>query len=664
MDVSRYKDIFLNETRENLSLLNQLLVRLEGNPSQPDIIDEIFRSIHTIKGSSATMKYDKIMELAHEIENIFDIWRSGKGRPEPDLIEIIFNALDNLENLIDEVETGNEERSDISSILRRLKVAQSLIKEVGQREGPQAKIKLSPVEQKALEKAEEKGRTAFKIEITLEVNCAFKSVRAYMIFKSLEEWGEIIGSSPARSFIESEDFDVSYELGFEVYFVTEKDQESLQKSLNPIPEVHEVLITPLEVEELPPPKTEEMINKVSAPVGGEVLGPQPRVEKLTPTFKVSSRVQVNIEYLDDLMRLVEELVIYKSRLVQVGSKYNLEELNELLIYVSRLTSNLQDEVMRVRMVPILQIFDRFPRMVRDFAREKGKEIELVIEGREIEVDRTILEQIGDPLIHLIRNSIDHGIEPIVERTAKGKYPRGVIWLRAERTRNEILITVEDDGRGMDPDLLLKVALEKRAITPEEASQLTEEEILMLITIPGVSTAKEVTDVSGRGVGMDIVMAKLRDLGGNLEISSSLGKGSKFTMRLPLTLAIIPAMLIRIGEEVYAISLSHVGEVIDVYKDDIKTVKGQKVILWRGMVVPLLKLSDVFGCQQEERYPLSVVVVEIGNRRGGLIVDSLVDQQEIVIKSLGKILSEVKGFAGVTILGDGSPSLILDIKSLL
>jgi two-component system chemotaxis sensor kinase CheA len=378
-------------------------------------------------------------------------------------------------------------------------------------------------------------------------------------------------------------------------------------------------------------------------------------------------VRVDIDKLDSLLNLVGELVINKTRLEQIGITHRLTDLVETIEQMDRVTTDLQNVVMKVRMVPVGQVFNRFPRMVRDLSRELNKEINLIIQGEETELDRTVIDEIGDPLVHLLRNSIDHGIEHPDERVAKGKNPVGEVRLIASHEGNNVVILVEDDGKGINAEVIKQKAMEKGLITQAEADKMDANEAVRLVFLPGFSTAEVVTDVSGRGVGMDAVKNKIESLGGMVDVETKINEGSKFKIRLPLTLAIIQALLVEVAKEIYAIPLGSIDSTINLEPSDIKTIQNREVILLRGQIIPIIRLADVLQiprAESEDSGELFVVIVHMGEFRAGIIVDNLIGQQEIVIKSLGKLLAGIKVIAGATILGNGQVALILDIGSLV
>lgn len=616
MENEEYLDIFISESREYLTSLDQSILELERNPEDREILNEIFRYAHTLKGMASTMGFNNIAEISHQMENLLDRVRKNEISVSSDLIDVLLEALDILKDIIEAIAEGKDPEFDVSGILNKIKNFSG---------------------EKIKNKAEDKEK--YKLKVRISPDCALKSVRAFMVLRNLEGLAEIIESEPSLQEIENGNFEDEFEL-----LVTTHDPEKVKKAVEEISEIENV-----EISREGEKKTTKEESKKS----------------IKDILKASQSVRISIDKLDMLMNLVGELVIAKSRLFQIGEKHNLKELKEALLGIDRLSTYLQELVTQMRMVEVGFIFNRFPRMVRDLAKEEGKKINLIIEGKEIELDRTVLDEIGDPLVHLLRNSVDHGIETPEERIKAGKSETGTIKLIAMREKNHVKIIVEDDGRGIDPEKVKKKAVERGIITEEEASKLDDNEAINLIFTPGFSTADKVTGVSGRGVGMDVVKSKINSLGGSVDIVSQVGKGTKITLTLPLTLAIIQALLVGVGGETYAIPLNNVVEILDVRENSLKTIRNNEVINLRGKILPIVMLDKLLGISRNgraSRFP--VVVVDRGNQLLGLGVDKLVGQQEIVIKSFDSILKGIRGFAGATIMGDGKVVLILDIASLV
>lgn len=682
MDMSEYMSMFLDESKENLQNLNQSLLQLESSPNNLALLDEIFRVAHTLKGMSATMGFTNVAELTHEMENVLDKLRKGEIKVLPEVVDVLFQCLDNLENLISNITSGEDELVNTTDLMAKLRGLLSIgdTTLVGQLEAENISLdceltnNLNEFEKEIVSQAQEKGFQTYRLIVTLEEECLLKAARAFMVFRELEEVGEVVKTIPEVKELEEGEFNRD----FEIYLITKADKEDLATKVMDVSEVEKIQIDEITLDKTgeneepltkkPNIKSLSEESEAVPAVVGENKGALAKPNNTnTGKNKLSQTVRVDIERLDNLMNLVGELVINRTRLEQIGLKHGLSDLGETLEQVGRITTDLQTLVMKVRMVPIEQVFNRFPRMIRDLAKELGKEINLVIEGEETELDRTVIDEIGDPLVHLLRNAVDHAISTPEEREKTGKPRAGTVKLIAYPEGNQVVIRVDDDGKGINPDTILKKAIEKGLVTEKEAEKLEAQDIIMLIFKPGFSTAEKVTDVSGRGVGMDVVRTRIESLGGNISVQSKVGEGSSFIIRLPLTLAIIQALLIGLGKEIYAIPLSSIEETISLSPDEIKTIQDKEVILLRGSVLPVIRLGETLEAdylQGEDEQSLYVVVVKTGQRRAGIMVDSLIGQQEIVIKSLGKLLNGFKQFAGATILGDGRVALILDVASLL
>ncbi|MBC7252865.1 MAG: chemotaxis protein CheA [Actinobacteria bacterium] len=670
MDVSQYKELFINEAQEHLEALNQAMVELEKDPGNPDVLTEIFRSAHTLKGMSATMGFDQLTELTHEMENVLDGLRSGDMEASTEIVDLLFSCLDLLGSMVAAIAEESGRFVDSKPVIDALREAYGGGKsayEPRARSGeavelPKAPLpggekpaEAAPLSAESAERPSE-GEREVRLRVTLDRDCALKSVRVFMIFKKLSRLGRITGSQPSMEDLEDEKFERS----FEVSLLTAASEESLRRELMTIAEVSDVELLPSGMEvaaEAPEEKRHEAAE-------GGVPGADVGLERPAAPLRTQS-VRVNIARLDNLMNLIGELVINRTRLQEIASSYNIPELKEVLAQTARLTAELQDEVMKTRMVPVDHIFNRFPRMVRDLAKSRGKEIDFTMEGRDIELDRTILDEISDPLMHLLRNAVDHGVDSPEEREARGKPRRGSIRLAARRDRNYVSIEVSDDGQGIDERKVYEAAVRLGLVSPEEKKGLSEEDMLRLLTTPGFSTAQEVSGVSGRGVGLDVVRSKVESLGGILVMQTRKGEGTTFAMKLPLTLAIIQALLVKAGGETYAIPLGTVSETAVVSSHEIRYVSNQEVIFLRDETLPLLRLTRCLGLPDEDgRGTFPVVVVEVTPRTVAIAVDELLGQQEIVITSLDKFLKGIKGFGGATILGTGQVALILDIPSLI
>ncbi|MFH1460339.1 MAG: chemotaxis protein CheA [Candidatus Omnitrophota bacterium] len=666
MGLEQYKNLFITESEEHLQLLNNAILELEKKPDNLKILNEIFRSAHTLKGMSATMGFEALTKLTHKMEDVLDIFRTQKKIVTVKIIDILFKCLDMLEVLLEEVKTEKNLNVNVEQMVEAL---EEIISSDWQTENAQLTEKNTIIDLTELEKKNinklviEHKFKVYTIDIYLTDDCQLKSVRVFMVFNILDKMGEVIKSAPTIEALESNNFDKMFSLLF-LTFETDKKIESVLKNI-------------IDVERIVISQTENIdaADNDQSQMQEEKLKQKQAISKTaiqSAGFKKIQSIRVSTQRLDKLMNFVGELVISKIRLMQIGQAQEIPELHEVLTQIDRLTSDLQDEVMQARLIPMSQVFDRFPRMVRDLARERNKQIDLEISGGEIELDRTVLDEIADPLVHLLRNSIDHGIETPSERKSLGKNPIGVISLTACRQRTYALIKVSDDGRGIDPKILRKIALEKKFFTKEEISKLSDHEVLNFITLPGFSSAAKVTDISGRGVGMDVVKMKVESLGGMLSFESEVGKRSSFKLLLPLTVAIIRAMLVKVGKEIYAIPISNIAETVKVSTQKIKFIEKLEVINLRNEVLPLVRLRHILGTQDSEEAGkdqnkdkgVSIVVVERSAKKIGLVIDTVIGQQEVVIKSIGKLLKSIKGFAGATILGDGKVALILDVGTLV
>jgi two-component system chemotaxis sensor kinase CheA len=658
MDTSKYIEIFIEESQEHLHNLNKNLLSLEKNPPDKKTIDEIFRTAHTIKGMAGTMGFLKVSSITHEMESLLQDVREGQLLINNNLVDLLFEAFDFLEKLISVISATQGEGSiEIIEIINKLKnysekLMESSIIETAAAIHSQNNYHFNELENSLVLEASLKGYLTLKIEINLAHDCLLKSARSFIVFKSIEKYGEIIKTIPSVQDIEDEKFDT--QLIF--YIITKNEPEIIERDLLSISEVTAVNLYSIKVESTGIIKSDEILVSEE-----EQVNPASSLDR-GKKLKTGKTVRVDIDRLDNLMNLVSELIIIKTRMEGLDNSTNITGLNEAVEYLERITTNLHDAVMKVRMVPIEQVFNRFPRMVRDVSRELGKEIELMMEGAETELDRTVIDEIGDPLIHLIRNSIDHGIEHPDKRISLGKNPSGLVKLNAFQDGNNVVIEVIDDGKGIDMQKVKSKGIELGLINSE--IDLNQGEIINLMFKPGFSTADRISDLSGRGVGLDVVKTKIEALGGTIEVRTKRNSGSVFIVRLPLTLAIIQALMVMVANENYAIPLNGIKETITVDVNQIKEVRGQEVILFRGSILPLIRLSKVVESESFSKGDLTIVIVKKGDKSLGIVVDELIGQQEIVIKPIGKLLMNIKLIAGATILGDGKVALIIDINSLV
>lgn len=686
MDVSQYLEIFVEETKEHLQSLNDNILVLENEPENKDTINEIFRSAHSLKGMAGTMGYKRMQTLTHDMENVFSEIRNDKLKVTSDLVDILFQCLDALEAYLDNIiNTQDEGTDDNAAIIKLLNdylnggsgVAEQAVPQAAQA-APQtadgvvtdfSKVNFADFEQHAIMEAGTKNLNVYGVHVKVDPSCILKAARAFLVFKSVEELGEIIKSIPSAQDIEDEKFDFD----FDIFVIT---GESLDKVLATVRNVSEIkdaegsIIKLDEKKEEKPEETEktektESAKPATVPKAGKPANSQPAKGKPV----VNRSVRVDIDKLDVLMNLVSELIIAKNGLVSAAATSNTEEnqsVNEQIEYLERVTTNLHESVMNVRMVPIETVVNRFPRMIRDLSKKLDKKMELYMTGEETELDRTVIDEIGDPLMHLLRNSADHGLESAEVRRERGKDEIGTIFLNAFQDGNNVVIEVGDDGNGIDIEKVKRKGIEKGTITPEQAEVMSDKEVIDLLFQPSFSTSEKITDVSGRGVGLDVVKSKIESLGGVVECKSVLGEGSTFTIRLPLTLAIIQALMVKLGNEQYAIALGSIQTIEDIPLSDIKYVQGKEVINLRGNIIPIIRLGELLDVpdRTEPDESLIVVVIKKGDKQAGLVVDSLVGQMEIVIKSLGKYININKMISGATILGDGEVALIIDANAII
>ncbi len=671
MDMSQYLDVFLEESKEHLESLNQRLLDLEKNSGNINALNEIFRAAHTLKGMSSTMGFDDLADLTHHMENVLSDLKEGILPVNSAVIDTIFQCFDRLQMIIDQIEangSGTMDNRDLINILENIKTgnfeaAATIEQEIStptsvsieENSSYQDSFAFNDYDITVLKEAASQDFTIYNIKIAVDQGCLMKAVRVFMVFKALEEDGEVIKSLPPAQDLDEGKFDSN----FEIILISKATIIDLEKRLTNISEITVLYIQEISVDSLISQSNSAIMNidnKISKHSLDTMDSPR--------SHKVKQTVRVDIERLDNLMNLVGELVMHKGRLEQIGFSYKIGELNETIEQIDRISTDLQSVVMKVRMVPIEQVFNRFPRMVRDLARDLNKEVDFLIEGKETELDRTVIDEIGDPLVHLLRNAIDHGLESSQERLKKGKVSKGTVLLRARHEGNNVYIEVEDDGGGIDTDRVLAKAVEKGILTSRDAEQLSREEAIELLFNSGFSTAQNITDISGRGVGLDVVKNKIESLSGEIFVDSKPGQGTRFRIKLPLTLAIIQALMVSVQDEIYAIPLSSVDETTMITTSDIKMVQNQEVIMLRGSVLPLYRLSNLLSVSdQSEADDMYVVVVRKADRQIGLVVDSLIGQQEIVIKSLGRLLSGIPGLAGAIVAGDGYVRLILDIVTL-
>ena len=699
MDVSQYLEIFIDESEEHLQTLSDCIMVLEKEPDNKDTINEVFRAAHSLKGMAGTMGFKRMQHLTHDMENVFQEVRSDRVKVTSGMIDLLFKCLDALEGYLDNIKsTSDEGTEDNEVIIKELNdfiakadgEAEAENKEVSEvkeaapaatqeeKEG-QEKIELTEEEKKAIREAESNGQHIYAMTVRIQKDCLLKAARAFLVFKAVEDFGQILVYRPSSQDIEDEKF----ELDFSFFLASEEETDKIVAAAKAVSEIEKVDAEEIHLEEYlkeaaaqeeqqaKEAATEQKEAPAEVPKAAEKKAPAAAAKKQTNAKPVTGRtVRVDIEKLDALMNQVSELIIAKNSLVSISSnesgEYQNQSFHEQIEYLERITTNLHESVMKVRMVPIESVVNKFPRMIRDLSRKLGKKMELYMTGEDTELDRTVVDQIGDPLQHLLRNSADHGLEDNATRVERGKPEVGSIFLKAFQEGNNVIIEVGDDGNGIDVAAVRDKAVERGVITAEQAENMSQKEIINLLFLPSFSMAKKITDISGRGVGLDVVKSNIEALGGDVEVRTQLGEGTTFIVRLPLTLAIIQALMVEIRDEKYAIALGSIANIESIPVNEIKYVQAQEVIHLRGAVIPLIRLDQVLDMEEKQEEPenLTVVIVKKGDSLAGLVVDNLIGQQEIVIKSLGKYITNNKIISGATILGDGEVALILDVNTLM
>lgn len=688
MDVNQYLGIFLDETKEHLESLNAQILNLEQSPEDSDTINEIFRAAHSLKGMAGTMGYKRMQTLTHDMENVFSEIRNGSMKVTSGLIDILFQCLDALEEYTNNIqESADEGTNDNKPLIDQLNAFLNSGKDEAKAQ-PESKpeepaapaasdarwkeVPLGEPEKHVFAAAKEQGKQVYGLDIKVQETCILKAARAFLVYKAVEEKAEIIVCSPSAQDIEDEKF----ELEFSLIVVSNNSLEQIIQAAQGVSEIESVTGGVLDVENIvteksseEPAETKKEETKPAVSAEKAQGTPAKQNDKKAGKPVVNRTVRVDIEKLDVLMNLVSELIIAKNSLVSASNTEGVSGgsgFNEQIEYLESVTTNLHESVMKVRMVPIESVVSKFPRMIRELSKKLDKKMELYMSGEETELDRTVVDEIGDPLMHLLRNSADHGLESAEVRAQRGKPEVGSIFLDAYQDGNNVVIEVRDDGNGINVEAVKNTAIERGVITPEQAESMSEKDIINLLFHAGFSTAKKISDVSGRGVGLDVVKSKIESLSGEVEVKSKLGEGSTWIIRLPLTLAIIQALMVTVGGEKYAISLGSIQTIEDISPSEIKLVGNKEVINLRGNVIPIIRLSeelDIDSLKSSEDN-MVVVIVKKGEKLAGLVVDELMGQQEIVIKSLGKYISKCKIISGATILGDGEVALILDANALI
>lgn len=682
MELNQYLEVFIEESKEHLQACNEQLLELEKNPEDLNIINEIFRSAHTLKGMSATMGYEDLASLTHQMENVLDAIRNSRLKTSPEILDVIFLAVDHLEDMVQSIASGGDGKKDVTEAVAKLKMIEQgelpLISAKSEAAAAAAVAAEAPMQSKydefeltVLKQSKEQGFGVFEIVIALREDCLLKAARVFMVFEVLEQIGEVIKATPTVDQLEEEQFDQE----FSVTLVSKETPEDIKGKIMKVSEVVKTDVRSLKLEDLNYVASENETGQKPEIAEIETINVSPNAENQPVVEKKSSSkqnvnssktIRVNIERLDILMNLFEELVIDRGRLEQISKDLENTELTETVERMSRISGDLQNIILNMRMVQVETVFNRFPRMIRQLARDLNKKINLEIVGAETELDRTVIDEIGDPLVHLLRNSVDHGIESPAERKAKGKLEEGTVVLRAFHSGNHVFIEIEDDGAGISREKVLKKAISKGLVTEQAAAGLTDKQVYEFILSSGFSTAEKISDISGRGVGLDVVKNTIESLGGSITIDSKENQGTIFSIQLPLTLSIISVMLVEIQKEKFAIPLSSIIETAIIKDSDILKAHNQSVIDFRGKVVPLLFLKEIFEVPSElhDDQFHSVIIVRKGDKMAGLVVDSFIGQQEVVLKSLGNYLSNVFAISGATILGDGQVALIVDCNALI
>ena len=699
MDVSQYLEIFIDETNEHLQNLSDCIMTLEKEPDNKDTINEVFRAAHSLKGMAGTMGFKRMQHLTHDMENVFQEVRSDHIKVTSGMIDLLFKCLDALEGYVDNIKsTSDEGTEDNEVIIKELndfiaktegaeetgntetsEAKEAAPESTQEEKAGQEKIELTNDEKKAIREAESNGQHIYVMTVHIQKDCLLKAARAFLVFKAVEDFGQILVYRPSSQDIEDEKF----EFEFSFFLASEESEDKIVAVAKAVSEIEKVdaeeihldeYVKEAEAQEEQQAKeatAEQKEAPAEAPKAAEKKAPAANAKKQTNAKPVTGRtVRVDIEKLDALMNQVSELIIAKNSLVSISSnesgEYQNQSFHEQIEYLERITTNLHESVMKVRMVPIESVVNKFPRMIRDLSRKLGKKMELYMTGEDTELDRTVVDQIGDPLQHLLRNSADHGLEDNATRVERGKPEVGSIFLKAFQEGNNVIIEVGDDGNGIDVAAVRDKAVERGVITAEQAENMSQKEIINILFLPSFSMAKKITDISGRGVGLDVVKSNIEALGGDVEVRTQLGEGTTFIVRLPLTLAIIQALMVEIRDEKYAIALGSISNIESIPVNEIKYVQAQEVIHLRGAVIPLIRLDQVLDMEEKQEEPenLTVVIVKKGDSLAGLVVDNLIGQQEIVIKSLGKYINNNKIISGATILGDGEVALILDVNTLM
>ncbi|TMN21394.1 chemotaxis protein CheA [Lentibacillus cibarius] len=672
METNEYMEIFLDESNEHLQSINDNLLELEKQPDNLDLVDEIFRSAHTLKGMAATMEFDDIASLTHKMENVLDKIRKSELAVSEQVIDILVEALEDLEEMVSAINSGEDGSKDVSGLVQQLEQIEN---GTGTSSGGRNKQETTIMNELALDdyqltvahQAAEQGYSTFQITVKLVDGCMLKAARVYMVFEVLEKLGEVIKSVPTVEELEAEAFEQS----FSIVLLSNESAESIKSRIHTVSEIDDVTIVAFDAGNEAPEEEqaeEKSQHKSPQPESDKSVSEQEKASGKKSKHASSKTIRVSSDRIDHLMNLFEELVLDRGRLEDISSQLKNQELTDTIEHIARVSQDMQRVILTMRMVPVEQVFNRFPRMVRGLAKDLHKKIDLNIVGAETELDRTVIDEIGDPLVHLIRNSVDHGIESPEERLANGKPEVGNLTLRSYHSGNHVFIEIEDDGEGINREKVANKAIENGLLSADHSQSLKDEDVYQFIFASGFSTAKSVSDISGRGVGLDAVRMKIEALGGDINVESEPGKGSKFSIQLPLTLSILNTLLVHVQDEIYGIPLSSVIETVLLEEKEIMHVQRQKVMDFRGKVVPLVSLQDVFNVQESDVENKNnyqpVVIIKKADKMTGLMVDSFIGKKEVVLKSLGNYLKNVYAISGATILGNGQVSLIIDPNELI
>jgi len=672
LSLEEYLGLFIDESKENLQVLNGNLLKLEKEPENTEVLNEIFRVAHTFKGMAKTMGFNYTSDLTHNMENLLDPLRSGKKQATGKVVDLLFSCLDKLEGLVDSIVDKGSEHED-TSVNELVKDLQAAInnKETAEPDTSACqKLEFNEYEQIVIQEAISQGLNVKEITVCISNDCVLPGVRSFMVNSALENMGEIIKYQPSVEEIESGVFlkTKDFDHAVKVLLITHEPDEHIIDKIQDISEIAEVEVSDITAET----QINQKLKENNIDTTEENQQPEENKQEDLQSQKAISKVvnqtiRVNAGRLDKLMNLVGELVINKTRIFELSKGLENNDLLNSVGFMENITGEIQEIVMKLRMVQVDQVFNRFPRLVRDISKNLKKEVNLVIKGKEIEIDRAVVDEIGDPLVHLIRNSLDHGLETPEERIRNGKSAKGTIELHALNEGDNILIKVIDDGKGIDPERIKSKAIAKGFITEEAARSLDESAIFDLVLKPGFSTIEVATDLSGRGVGMDVVKSKVSSLGGTIDISSKINKGTTVTIALPSTMAIIQALIIKIGEEIYAMPLNCINEVIDITANQVKKIQNKEVITVREKTIPLIRMPEFLETPdyiEDPEQPITVVIVKSHEKYLGISVTELVGQQEVVIKPINKKLCSEHYISGATTLGNGEVALILNINNLV